>query len=364
MARLRADHADLALFDAHTHVGRNDPDGYKQTPAELIDGLTPIDARALTFPMHEPGGYDDGVYNDEAIAAAAGSDDRVFALCRVDPNTGAAALAEATRALDAGARGIKLHPRGESFTMGHETVEKLVALAHERELPMLIHAGRGIPALGVDTVRLAGAFPNAKFILAHSAVSDLGWIWREMHTHRNLYVDTSWWNPSDLLALFALAPPGQVLWASDSPYGIPIGSAIWHLRTALQAGLTEEQLLGIAGGQLARIIAGEPPADLGPPPGVGRALHPLLERIHSHLNTTVGRVFARADYAETLSLAMLACDVPDDDEVAPVCAAVREFLELFVAEWAPPRPGRGFPDALRFLIMAVFVVRTPDVPLP
>ena len=39
-------------------------------------------------------------------------------------------------------------------------VRGLVALAHERSVPVLIHAGRGIPALGEDTVKLAGEFPT------------------------------------------------------------------------------------------------------------------------------------------------------------------------------------------------------------
>ena len=39
--------------------------------------------------------------------------------------------------------------------MGEPAVAELVALAHERRVPVLIHAGRGIPALGQNTVRLA-----------------------------------------------------------------------------------------------------------------------------------------------------------------------------------------------------------------
>src|SRR4051812_4459523 len=99
------------LFDAHTHIGANDPDGFRQTPEQLLDVLTQAGARAVVFPMHEPDGY--RVANDTAIEAAAGSGGRVVAYCRVDPRD--AAVAEAARALDAGARGIKLHPRAERF---------------------------------------------------------------------------------------------------------------------------------------------------------------------------------------------------------------------------------------------------------
>src|SRR4051795_12567484 len=76
--------------------------------------------------------------------------------------------AEARRCLDAGAVGIKLHPRAERFTMHEPGVREIVAVAHERGVPILIHAGRGIPALGRDTVELAAEFPHARLILAHA----------------------------------------------------------------------------------------------------------------------------------------------------------------------------------------------------
>ena len=49
---------DLRLFDAHTHVGYNDPDGMHQSPEELTDALRQADAvGAFMFPFHEPDGY-------------------------------------------------------------------------------------------------------------------------------------------------------------------------------------------------------------------------------------------------------------------------------------------------------------------
>src|ERR687893_318728 len=133
------------------------------------------------------------------------------------------------------------------------------ALAHERRVPILIHAGRGIPALGRDTVRFSGEFPDARLILAHAAVSDLAWLWRVLPEHPNVFIDTAWWNAIDLLALFTLVPPGQVLFASDSPYGRPLISAALNLRCAVQAGLAPAQMRAIAGGTIERVLAGAPP---------------------------------------------------------------------------------------------------------
>src|SRR5690348_2971201 len=236
----------IELYDAHTHIGANDPDGFKQSPAELMTVLERADARAVTFPMHEPDGYPDA--NDAAIEAARASGGRIEAFCRIDPRVDA--LAEATRCLDAGAKGIKFHPRAEQFTLAEPGVREVVALAHERRVPVLIHAGRGIPALGRDTVRLSGEFPGARLILAHGAISDLAWLWKVLPEHPNVFIDTSWWNPADLIALFTLVGPGHVLYASDSPYGVPLNSAVIALRCALQAGLEPEQVRLVAGGQL------------------------------------------------------------------------------------------------------------------
>ena len=85
-----------ALFDAHTHIGRNDPDGYKQEPEELLAALAAVDARGLVFPMHEPDGYPEA--NDRVVAVAKASDGRLAALCRVDPNR----ADTATQAWDSG----------------------------------------------------------------------------------------------------------------------------------------------------------------------------------------------------------------------------------------------------------------------
>src|SRR4051794_22445563 len=110
---IQTSHGRLELFDAHTHIGSNDPDGMKQTPAELIDVMTCADSRAVVFPMHEPDGYPGP--NDVSIAAAAASGGRLVSFCRLDPRVSPAE--EAARCLDAGAVGIKLHPRAEQFGM-------------------------------------------------------------------------------------------------------------------------------------------------------------------------------------------------------------------------------------------------------
>ena len=363
LERIVQDTGPLDLFDAHTHVGQNDPDGYKQQPEELLEVLVADGARAAVFPMHEPDGY--RAANDAVVAAAAEHPDRLVAYCRVSPHDDA--LAEARRALDAGARGIKLHPRAEQFGMEEPVVAELVALAHERRVPVLIHAGRGIPALGQNTVRLAERYPEARLILAHAAISDLAWLWRVLPDHPNVFIDTAWWNPTDLVALCALAPPASVLFASDSPYGRPVAAAVTTLRCALQAGLTAEQVRGVAGGTLTRMLDGASMDELalGPAPGQPSApLDVLLERVVTNLCTAFGRITGEADPTEPLGLARLSCAVGVDGPHSDVFAAVLEALDHFEAEHAETVVNRPFPPAIRHLVHALVVARTPDVPHP
>jgi hypothetical protein len=359
--RILADHGDLALFDAHTHIGDADPDGARQTPERLLAELARADARAAVFPLHEPDGY--GPANDRVIEAAAGSGGRLVAFCRVDPHA-PDPVGEARRCLDAGAKGIKLHPRAERFTLSEPAVRGVVALADARRAPVLIHAGRGIPALGRDTVRLSGEFTGARLILAHAAISDLAWLWRVVPEHPNLLIDTAWWDPADLIALFSLVPPANLLWASDSPYGLPLTSAILHMRLAEQAGLEGAALRSIAGAQLERILAGADPEPAGPPPAAARPIDPLLERAVSHLNQAIARLFAHADAEEPVALAKLACGVGEDGPHADVFAAVLGLIELYEEHVEPPPPGVRYPQAIRLLLAATTVARTPDVPLP
>jgi uncharacterized protein len=358
--RLRADVGDPPLFDAHTHVGDSDPDGARQTPEQLLEALEPIGARAVVFAMHEPDGYPEA--NDRVLAAAQESDGRLVAFCRLDPR--ADPLTEARRCLDAGAKGIKLHPRAERFTLSEPAVREIVALAHERRVPVLIHAGRGIPALGQDTVRLSGEFTGARLILAHAAISDLAWLWRVLPEHPNLFVDTAWWDPADMLAMFALCPPGNLLWASDSPYGRPLISAVLHLRFALQAGLGTEAIRTIAGAQLDRLLDGGDPLDAGPAPGTPPVLDPLLERVVSHLNQAIARSFDHGDPEEPVALARLACAVGEDGPHAHLMGAVLGLLDQYENGLAPPPSGGRYPEALRLLVAATSIARTPDVPLP
>jgi uncharacterized protein len=363
LERLREEVPGVEPLDAHTHLGSNDPDGYRCTRQELVEGLEHIDGRAIVFAMQEPDGYPQA--NDMVLEEAAAADGRLFPFCRLDPDDDP--LAETQRCLAAGARGIKLHPRAEGFTLDHPALHEVFALADEERLPVLCHAGRGIPALGRDAVDACGRHPGMRLILAHAGISDLAWIWRAAQNHPNLYFDTSWWLPSDLQALFALVPPGQILMASDAPYTPPAFGATMAMRHALQLGFEPDQVRAVLGGQAARLLAREEPLHVGPAVGTERVSRdPLLDRVHSYLLSAVGQMLGGLDAAETLSLARLACEVGNDAPQAPVCRMILSLIEQQSRYTPDPERDspRRFTPGVQLIVAAAGLARTPDVTLP
>jgi hypothetical protein len=359
-ASLRPRLGDIRLFDAHTHVGCADPDGSCLGAAELRGALQALDARAAVFPLAEPGSYRGA--NERVLAAAELSQGRLVPFCRVDPRSGG--LREAQRAVARGAAGIKLHPRAERFGLSDPAVGEIMAFADDRRLPVIVHAGRGIPSLGRDALDRARAYPHAPLILAHAAIADLAWIWDDANGQRNLFFDTAWWNTADQLALFALVPPGQILFASDMPYGRTIAAAAVVLRTALAVGLGHAQVASVAGGQLERLLAGVEPRDVGPAPmTTAPAPGPLLERVHTLLVAAAGRLTAGYPADEYLELARLACELPADHPDAAAAESVRALLDRHAAYTATDPPRRGpRPPGVHMIFVAAAVARLPVLP--
>jgi uncharacterized protein len=355
----------LSFFDAHTHIGSNDPDGARCTAEELLALLATVDARAVVFPMREPDGYPEA--NDRVVSEAAASEGRLVPFCRLDPHEDP--VGEASRCVERGARGIKLHPREEAFALDAAPVRQIFTFAHERRLPVLIHAGRGIPALGRHSLDLAAEFPDSRVILAHAVVSDVSWIWGHLADHPNVFIDTSWWNPVDLVTLFAYVPPGRILFASDAPYGMPVMNAILTLRCALQVGLSAEQVKTVMGDQLDRLLAGKKPIDTGPAPGPPDiATDLILDRVFAYLIVGLGRLIAGAPADEMVALARLGCTVDDQAPQAPVCRAMAALIDLgeqmasASTDLTTPSPQRL--AALGPLLLAATLAATPRVPVP
>jgi predicted TIM-barrel fold metal-dependent hydrolase len=320
----------IRVWDAHTHLGV-DEDGFALTPGELLQTMREHGVeRAFAFPLNDPERHPSyRVPNDRVLEWAAASEGMLVPFCRLDLTEGP--IEEAERALDAGARGIKLHPRAQAFDFGERALNPVFRIAAERRVPILIHAGRGLPAIADDLLHLVENHPDAQLILAHAAIADLQHIGRTLVNHPNVLYDTSVWSTTDLRTLLASASPEQIVFASDMPYGMPATAAFALTLVARRAGATDDQMWAMFWGNAERASRGEHAAALTAPLLTRERTVPLQRlRIHDYLVMTQTLMWSRAgDRPGALGLALRACDTNGSGELA----AVAELLEGVQTLW-------------------------------
>jgi predicted TIM-barrel fold metal-dependent hydrolase len=178
------------LVDCHVHVGSRErwiPEGL-----QLADELAGPEVRALIAaggltgePLRE---YLDAQGVDVAVAIPSGRDavqeytldeavgnDRILPFVQYDPRSAPDATRRFDAAIDAGARGLKVHPCSHQLPANDRSLYPLYALAEQRRIPVMVHVGSSVFAgakmrycdpLLVDEV--AVDFPDLQVLCAHS----------------------------------------------------------------------------------------------------------------------------------------------------------------------------------------------------
>ena len=293
------------IFDAHTHLG-TDIDGMVGIYDDLIRGMEKYGiSRCFMFCLDEPDrhpGFRAG--NDRTLAYAERSGGKLIPFVRLDLSEDP--IGEATRCLDLGARGIKLHPRAQKFLLNDERLSPIFELAADRTVPVLIHGGRGLPPIADDLARVVDKYPKAQLIVAHAGIADMAELADRLGGKAGVFFDTSVWSPLDLLGLYRLVGPEQVVYASDYPYGQQPASLLISLRTARLAGLSDDQVRDVLAGNAGRIAAGESPREPSEPKGMDIFSQPMsLARIHQYLSMATPLLWTRQpDRVGVLGLAL------------------------------------------------------------
>ena len=319
------------IFDAHLHLG-HDIDGMVGDYDQLDRLMATYGiSRAFMFCLDEPDRHPGfRAANDRTLAFAERSRGRLIPFVRLDLNEGP--LEEARRALDAGGRGIKLHPRAQGFAATDERLGPVFELAAERRVPILIHAGRGLPPIAAGLAALLERCPGATLILAHAGIADLAHLAETMAGRKGVLFDTSTWSPVDLLDFYRRIPPEQVVYASDYPYGQQPGSLLIALKTAIYSGYDDEQLRAMLAGTANALADGRDLPEPTRPVGRERLEQPLqLARIHQYLSMATPLLWGRQpDHVGVLGLAINTCAerngaVEATDKIADLLAAAREL---------------------------------------
>jgi uncharacterized protein len=282
--------------------------------------------RGREFAFHDPDrspGYRRP--NDRVLAWAADSGGRILPYCRLDPAEDP--VGEAQRCLARGARGIKLHPRAQAFGFGDAAAEAIFAVAQDAGVPILVHAGRGMPRMD-PLADLARRFPDVTLVLAHAALADQGMFAHRLADHPNVLYDTSCFSPLEVVELFARVPAERIVFASDVPYGRPVGGLYAAMRVAELAGLDASERALVAGGTMAAALDGRTLAPARPP---------RLDRVRS-LNGTLQR--AGTYLLMGFAAAMSGGQGPDVTRSAPWIAHARSVCR-------DPDPGPAGPALAR-----------------
>ncbi len=333
------------VVDVHTHLGV-DEDGSSLDLETLLGYLDQVDGGscACVFPLHDPDRHP--AYrtpNDRVLQWARESDGRLFPFCRLDPAE--EPVAEAERCLALGARGIKLHPRAQSFGFGDGPAAAIFEVARDARVPILIHAGRGMPPMDA-LAELALRYPEVPLVLAHAAIADQGMFATRLAEHPAVVYDTSCFSGLDVVELFARVPAERIVFGSDPPYGRPIGGLFQTMRAAAYAGLDASERGSVAGGTVTALLEGGTLPPISPPriPQV-RPVSGRLARVGAYLMMGFSAVMSGGRPPDTtralpgIALARAAARDPDPGGVGPALERIDSLLaaaEQLIGEGGEP----------------------------
>lgn len=248
----RIDVGRLTAFDVHVHLEHTgDASEAERAAAAYFKGKAPRDPKALAeyyrsrnialviFTVDERLTGMRRVSNDDVLAFAAENPDIAIPFASIDPHRGAEGVREARRLVDAGAKGLKLHPPVQEFYPNDRLAYPLYEVFAEARLPVLFHTGHsgiGTGMHGGGGIRLkygnplpiddvAVDFPEMPIIMAHPSFP-----WQDeaisICLHKpQVYIDLSGWSPryfSPTLVQYANSLlKHKVLFGSDYPWLTP-----------------------------------------------------------------------------------------------------------------------------------------------
>ena len=170
--------------------------------------------------------------NFEDLAPVADKDTGVIAFTGVDYTEGVDSVAKLHADVNAGARGLKLHPIIQKIPLTSEETMSAVEAFSTYDLPVLLHCGVSSYYLGSErekqepsygeiryAAELIKAFPDVRFIAGHSGLFDVRDVMRLFAGLANVWVETSFQSVALVRKLLGVFGPDRVVFGSDWPFG-------------------------------------------------------------------------------------------------------------------------------------------------
>ena len=210
---------DGPIIDTHAHLRLEGEGGVNDQPVgtaalEQLDRAAGVTQSALIVIARRGQTALTRQHNDAAMAAAAASGGRFFAIPSVHPLDGAEAIAELDRLAKLNVREIKLHPNTQNFDVSDPVVGAMVEHAGALGLVLLFDSYKPWDSSEMGKfVLLAAQHPKTKFVLAHMGFSEF----RETITFaklRKLGVgDNVWFDISAIATTYVDSPvEAELVW--------------------------------------------------------------------------------------------------------------------------------------------------------
>ena len=243
--------ADLEVIDMHGHLGRCGFAIPDLSVEGMVAGMDRAGVRQILCSHMQSMGQETTRGNDEVLAAMRAFPGRILGYASAWPSDRASVRAEIERCLAAGFTGVKVHD-SNGFAYTYEDYAPAFELADAHRRPVLLHVWGGDEQLA-QAAELAGQYPGASFLLAHSGCRNVDGYLRAAREHANIYLDLALSSsPRGLVArLVEEAGADKVVWGSDA-YFFSQGH---QLGKVLGADLSDEVKAQVLSGNAKRILA-------------------------------------------------------------------------------------------------------------
>ena len=241
----------VEVFDAHAHIGA-DVDGRTMTAEGMRERMLAAGVtRSIVFPLNDPNARDDFSGPNDVVWNAHEEHPGFFVpFFRLNPHRDYER--EFERCVERGFMGLKLHPASQQFELDDPRVVRLLGMAAEADLPVLIHTGFLMRRVTEPLLPTVEAHPNLRLILGHASMIEVLEAVRAFEGHPNVLFETSVVRAKDLYVLFNALDPGRVCYGSDIPYGDLPSTLFSTLSAAEAAGVPDGELPGILSGNIRR----------------------------------------------------------------------------------------------------------------
>ena len=242
---------DLGVFDAHAHIG-TDLDGRTMTAEGMRERMLAAGVtRSIVFPLNDPNARDDFSGPNDVVWQAHEDFPGFFVpFFRLNPHRDYEK--EFERCVGRGFMGLKLHPVSQEFDLGDERVVRLLGMAAEADLPVLIHTGFAMQQVAKPLLPTIEAHPGLRIILGHASMVEVLEAARAFEDNPNVLFETSVVNARDLYVLFGSVDAGRICYGSDIPYGDIPSTLHAALAAAEAAGIPEQKIPALVSGNIRR----------------------------------------------------------------------------------------------------------------